>query len=221
MRIPEVRPYWEILNRKRGQLFLKRCFDLITSFFLILVLAIPMLIIAILIKFDSKGPVFYRQERVSTYGNHFRIHKFRTMVQNADKIGSLVTVGNDGRITKIGSKLRKLRLDELPQVFDVFMGKMSFVGTRPEAVKYVEQYKPEYNSTLLLPAGITSKASICYKDEAKLLRDAEDVDVVYLEQVLPKKMTINLQSIKQYSFWGDLLTMFRTFFAVITKGNRK
>ena len=143
MKTQEVRPYWEILNKKRGQLAIKRAFDLVVSIFMLIALAIPMVIIAVWIKLDSKGPVLYRQERVTTYGKHFRIHKFRTMVSNADKIGTAVTVGNDSRITKVGSKLRHLRLDELPQLFDVINGDMSFVGTRPEAVKYVEMYEPE------------------------------------------------------------------------------
>lgn len=218
MRTEEVRPYWEILNRKRGQLILKRIFDMIVAAILLLLLAIPMLILAIWIKADSEGPVFYRQERVTTYGKHFRIHKFRTMVSNADKIGTAVTVGNDSRITKVGSKLRGHRLDELPQVIDVLQGTMSFVGTRPEAVKYVEQYKPEYNATLLMPAGITSECSIRYKDEDKLLNAADDVDNTYIEQVLPEKMKWNLISIREYSFGQDLRTMLRTVAAVLGKG---
>ena len=169
MKIDEVRPYYDILNKKRGSLFLKRGIDLVGGLILAVLLSIPMLMIAVWIKLDSEGPVFYRQERVTTYGKRFRIHKFRTMVSNADKIGAAVTVGNDPRITKVGLKLRNYRLDELPQVFDLISGNMSFVGTRPEAVKYVEKYKPEYMATLLLPAGITSEASIRYKDEAELL----------------------------------------------------
>lgn len=176
-----------------------------------------MIIISIMIKLDSEGPVFYRQERVTTYGKHFKIHKFRTMVSNADKIGSTVTVGNDSRITKVGAKLRGCRLDELPQVLDLISGNMSFVGTRPEAVKYVEQYKPEYMATLLLPAGITSEASIRYKDEAELLDAASDVDKTYIEEVLPGKMKYNLDSIKNFSFFGDIATMFRTVLAVLGK----
>ena len=176
-----------------------------------------MIIIAILIKKDSDGPVFYRQERATAYGKHFRIHKFRTMVSNADKIGSTVTVGNDSRITKVGSKLRGHRLDELPQVLDVIAGDMSFVGTRPEAVKYIDRYKPEYRATLLMPAGITSEASIRYKDEDMLLDAADDVDKVYVEQVLPEKMKWNLKSIKEFCFFGDIATMFRTVFAVLGK----
>ena len=217
MRVDEVRPYWEILNRKRGQLALKRCFDLIASVFLLIILAIPMAIIVVMIKIEDSGPALYRQERVTTYGKHFRIHKFRTMVVNADKIGAAVTVGEDPRITKVGRKLRKLRLDELPQVFDVISGDMSLVGTRPEAVKYVERYKPEFNATLLMPAGITSEASIRYKDEDKLLNIADDIDKVYIEQVLPEKMKWNLESVREFQFFREILTMFRTVFAVFGK----
>ncbi|MCI9127768.1 MAG: sugar transferase [Eubacterium sp.] len=217
MRVDEVRPYWEILSRKRGQLILKRIFDLIVSLILLVILSIPMAVIAILIKKDSEGPVFYRQERVTTYGRHFRIHKFRTMVSNADEIGTAVTVGNDSRITKVGARLRGHRLDELPQVIDVIKGDMSFVGTRPEAVKYVERYKPEFNATLLMPAGITSEASIRYKDEDKLLNAADKVDEVYMNQVLPEKMKWNLESIRRFRFLREILTMFRTVFAVMGK----
>lgn len=217
MRNNSVRPYWEVLNKKRRQLLLKRIFDLVVAFVLLIILSIPMLIIAVMIKVDSKGPVFYRQERVTIYGKHFRIHKFRTMVSNADKIGTAVTVGNDSRITKVGAKLRGHRLDELPQVLDVIVGNMSFVGTRPEAVKYVEKYKPEWNATLLLPAGITSECSIRYKDEEKLLDAADDVDRVYVEQVLPEKMKWNLKSVKEFSFWSEIKTMFRTVAAVMGK----
>ena len=217
MRTPEVRPYWEALNRKRGQLALKRAFDVVVGLIIFVLLLIPMAIIAIMIKLDSPGPIFYRQERVTTYGRHFKIHKFRTMVNNADKIGTAVTVDGDSRITKVGSKLRGHRLDEFPQIIDVILGDMSFVGTRPEAVKYVEQYKPEYNATLLMPAGITSEASIRYKDEAELLNAADDVDRVYIEKVLPGKMKWNLRSIKKFSFFGEIATMFRTVFAVLGK----
>ena len=217
MRVPEVRPYWEALNKRRGQLALKRTFDVVVAFVLLNILAIPMLIIAILIKLDSPGPVFYMQERVTTYGKKFKIHKFRTMVNNADKIGNSVTVSGDSRITKVGSKLRSLRLDELPQVIDILEGTMSFVGTRPEVTKYVKQYKPEYYATLLMPAGVTSEASIRYKNENELLDAADDVDKVYLEQVLPEKMKWNLKSVKKYSFFNDIATMFRTVFAVLGK----
>lgn len=215
MRTPEVRPYWEILYRRRGQLALKRLFDYVLALLLLVLLAIPMGVIAVWIKTDSRGPVFYRQERVTTYGEHFRIHKFRTMVDNAERMGSSVTVQNDSRITKVGAKLRHVRLDELPQVLDVLQGTMSFVGTRPEAVKYVERYAPEYNATLLMPAGITSEASIRYKDEEKLLNGADDVDRVYMEEVLPSKMAWNLKSVREFSLSREIATMFRTVFAVL------
>lgn len=217
MQNDEVRVYYDSLQKKKVSMFLKRVMDLVGGLILLILLAIPMIIISIMIKLDSEGPVFYRQERITTYGKHFKIHKFRTMVSNADKIGSTVTVGNDSRITKVGAKLRGCRLDELPQVLDLISGNMSFVGTRPEAVKYVEQYKPEYMATLLLPAGITSEASIRYKDEAELLDASSDVDKTYIEEVLPGKMKYNLDSIKNFSFFGDIATMFRTVLAVLGK----
>ena len=217
MRNEEVKRYYDILKKKKVSLVLNRTMDLLGGLILLVILAIPMVIIAVWIKIDSEGPIFYRQERVTTYGKHFKIHKFRTMVSNADKIGSAVTVENDFRITKVGAKLRGYRLDELPQVLDLVSGNMSFVGTRPEAVKYVEQYKPEYMATLLLPAGITSEASIRYKDEAELLDAADNVDQVYVEDVLPGKMKYNLQSIENYSFCREIGTMFRTVFAVLGK----
>lgn len=217
MRVPEVKLYYDILKRKQFSLLLKRIFDFIVAFILLLILAIPMVLIAVWIKMDSKGPIFYRQERVTTYGKHFRIHKFRTMVNNADKIGAAVTVSCDARITRVGKKLRDLRLDEFPQLFDVLQGNMSFVGTRPEVGKYVEKYQPEFNATLLLPAGITSEAAIRYKDEAALLDTAKEVDKVYIEQILPEKMKWNLKAIKHFSFFNDVLTMLRTVLAVLGK----
>lgn len=217
MQCPEVREYYDVLSKKKLSLALKRVFDVVAGLGVLVITAIPMAVIAVLIKLDSEGPVFYRQERVTKYGKKFKIHKFRTMVNRADQIGSAVTVGNDSRITKVGAKLRGCRLDELPQVFDVLSGNMSFVGTRPEATKYVEQYTNEMKATLLLSAGITSEASIRYKDEAKLLDAADDVDRVYVEQVLPQKMVYNLDSIRNFGFFGQLATMFRTVLAVLGK----
>jgi len=214
MRVPEVRPYWELLNRKRGQLVVKRVGDLVLAALLLVLLAIPMAVIAVLIRLDSAGPVFYRQERVTRYGKHFRIHKFRTMVANAEQLGSAVTTGHDKRITRIGARLRGHRLDELPQVLDVLSGNMSFVGTRPEAVRYVEQYRPEWRATLLLPAGITSEASIQYKDEERLLEGAADPDRVYMEEIVPEKMKWNLESLREFGISGELKTMVRTIAAV-------
>ena len=221
MKCDEVKVYYDILSRKKGSLILKRIFDIVVGVILLILLSIPMLIIAVMIKMDSKGPVFYRQERVTRYGKKFRIHKFRTMVNNADKIGSSVTVGGDIRITRVGSRIRDYRLDELPQVFDVLKGNMSFVGTRPEATKYVEKYSNEMLATLLLPAGITSEASIRYKDEAKLLDVADDVDYVYVETVLPEKMKYNLESIRKFNFVSDIITMLWTVGAVLGKDLEK
>lgn len=215
MRTDEVRPYYDLLQKKRLSLFLKRVFDIVVSLIMIILCSPIFLIISILIVKDSKGGVFYRQERVTQYGRVFRIFKFRTMVQNADQIGTQVTVSNDSRITKIGSKLRNCRLDELPQLFNIFLGDMTFVGTRPESVHYVKSYTNEMYATLLLPAGVTSEASIQYKDEANLLDQADDVDSVYINDVLPEKMKYNLNSIKEFSFFKEIATMFRTVFAVL------
>ena len=173
------------------------------------------LILAIAIKLDSPGPVFYRQERITRYGRPFRIYKFRTMVDRADTLGAQVTVSGDARITRVGRLIRRCRLDEIGQLLNVLGGSMSFVGTRPEVPKYVEAYSPEMLATLLLPAGVTSEASIRYKDEAELLDRAQDPDRVYIEQVLPGKMKINLESVLSFSLLGDFRTMLRTIGAVL------
>lgn len=216
MKTDEVKAYYEILSRKRCSLAVKRIFDFTMALILLLLIAPILLVIALLIVIDSPGDVFYRQVRITQYGKEFRIHKFRTMVSNADKIGSLVTVGADSRVTKVGKVLRKYRLDELPQLIDILQGNMSFVGTRPEVSKYVNEYDDEMRATLLLPAGVTSEASICYKDEAELLEGADDVDKVYIEQVLPGKMKYNLESIKKFSFLREIKTMFKTVTAVLS-----
>lgn len=216
MQTEEVRVYYDILKKKRVGLFFKRAFDIVVSLLMLILLSPMFLILAIAIKIDSRGPVFYRQVRVTQYNKKFRIFKFRSMVQNADK-GSQVTVSGDARITRVGKFVRKCRLDEISQLIDVLRGKMTFVGTRPEALKYVEAYTPEMMATLLLPAGITSLASIYYKDEAELLDAAEDTDKVYVEQILPAKMYYNLKAIKKFSFFGDIKVMFMTVFAVLGK----
>lgn len=214
MQIPEVREYYEILSKRKNSLIVKRIFDVVVSTILLMLLAAPMLVIAVVIRIDSPGGAFYRQERVTAYGKRFMIHKFRTMVVNADAIGTQVTIRNDSRVTRTGKFLRKFRLDELPQLIDIFIGDMSFVGTRPEVVKYVEAYTKEMRATLLLPAGVTSEASIRYKDEAELLRKAEDVDKVYVEKVLPGKMEYNLESIRKFGLFREFVTMIRTVAAV-------
>lgn len=212
-----VKEYYDILCNKKFSLVLKRFFDVFASFTMLLILLPIFVIIALIIKIDSRGPVFYRQVRVTQYGKKFRIFKFRTMVQNADKIGTQVTVNNDSRVTKIGGFLRKYRLDELPQLIDVLRGTMTFVGVRPEVPKYVEAYTAEMMATLLLPAGITSKASIFYKDESKLLDNSSNTDKTYIDVVLPQKMIYNLKGIKEFSFWGDIKIMFMTVAAVFGK----
>ena len=217
MQTEEVRPYYEKLSRKWFSLFVKRIFDFAVSSVMLVILSPALLVLAVMIKMDSEGPVFYRQERITQYGRKFRIYKFRTMVINADKIGSLVTVGEDPRITKIGKRLRGCRLDELPQLINIWKGEMTFVGTRPEVEKYVEKYTPEMMATLLLPAGVTSEASIQYKDEDKLLADVsgEDADKVYVEQILPEKMKWNLEEIKKFGFIREIGTMVKTVVAVM------
>lgn len=216
MQTEAVRKYYNVLRKKQAGLFFKRVFDVFMSLIMLIVLSPIFLILAVAIKIDSRGPVFYRQERVTQYGKRFRIHKFRTMVQNADK-GSKVTVNNDSRITRIGKLIRSCRLDEIPQLLDVLYGNMTFCATRAEVPKYVEQYTSEMMATLLLPAGVTSLASILYKDEAKLLDEAEDTDNVYIEKILPGKMYYNLKSMENFSFWSDLKVMFMTVFAMLGK----
>lgn len=220
MQLDEVRPYWEGLWRRRGWLPLKRLFDLVASILLLALLAVPMAVIALLIKREDAGPVLYRQERVTTYGRRFRIHKFRTMIVGADRNGAAVTAGNDPRVTGIGRRLRQTKLDELPQLLDVVRGDMSLVGTRPEVVGYVERYRPEYNATLLMPAGITSEASIRYKDEAELLDSAPDVDEAYMKEVLPEKMRWNLRGVREFSPAAEIATMFRTALSMLGRDYR-
>ena len=215
MQVEEIRRYYSILERRRGSLLLKRVFDIIVAGLLLIVLSPVLLVLAVMIKADSQGPVFFRQIRVTRYGKRFRIFKFRTMVTNADKIGTQVTTKGDARITKVGRMLRGCRLDELPQLLNILTGDMTFVGTRPEVEKYVACYTDEMKATLLLPAGVTSLASIEYKDEERLLESAENADQVYVEQILPEKMKYNLKAIEDFSFWRDIKTMFATVAAVI------
>jgi len=215
LRTDAVRPYYDALAARRGSLLLKRGFDILVSAVLLAVLSPVFAVLAAAIKLDSPGPVFYRQVRVTQYGKQFRIFKFRSMVSDADKRGSLVTVSGDSRVTRVGAFIRRCRLDELCQLIDVLRGTMTFVGTRPEVPRFVDAYTPEMLATLLLPAGITSEASILYKDEAALLDGAADVDAVYIRDVLPGKMKYNLEALKQFSFLSDLKTMLRTVFAVL------
>lgn len=216
MQSEEVRKYYDILKKKQVSLFFKRVFDIVVSSIMIVILSPVFLILAIAIKIDSKGPVFYRQVRVTQYNKRYRIFKFRSMCQGADR-GSQVTVNQDARITRVGKVIRGCRLDEISQLFDVWRGTMTFVSVRAECPKYTEQYTNEMMATLLLPAGVTSLASILYKDEAKLLDGVEDTDKVYVEKILPAKMYYNLKQIEQFSLWNDVKLMFMTVFAVLGK----
>lgn len=219
MRTEEVRPYYEVLRKHRFSLLVKRTFDFTMSSILLVMLAPMFILLAVWIKLDSKGPVFYRQERVTQYGRRFHIYKFRTMVQNADRIGNLVTVGGDPRITRVGKKLRGCRLDELPQLINIWKGEMTFVGTRPEVTKYVKKYTKEMYATLLLPAGVTSEASIEFKDEDELIAEGMgkgmSADRVYIEQVLPEKMRWNLKGIVSFSMISEMILLIKTLIAVV------
>ena len=219
-----VKKYYEIVSRKKTSLLFKRIFDIIFSILILLILFIPIIIISIAIKLDSNGSVFYRQERVTQYGKKFRIFKFRTMVTNADKIGTLVTVKSDVRITKVGKFLRKYRLDEFPQIFNILIGDMSFVGTRPEVTKYVEKYSDYMYATLLLPAGLTSYSSINYKDEDEIisehLKDNDNIKDIYVNYILPDKMKYNIEYIEKFSFLYDIKIMFKTFLSVFLGGKK-
>ncbi len=212
----KVRKYYDILKKRKVSLVFKRAFDIVASVIMLIVLIPVFLLLAIAIKLDSPGPVFYRQERITQYGKVFKIHKFRTMVQNADK-GSQVTVGNDSRITRVGKLIRKCRLDEIAQLFDIIAGNVTLVGVRPESPRYVAEYTDEMMATLLLPAGVTNLACIYYKDEAELLADVEDTDKVYIEEIMPAKMYYNLKGIEEFSLWADIKLLFMTVFAVLGK----
>ena len=214
MKNEAVRPYYDSLRRKRFQLVMKRCFDIVASAILLVLLSPMFLVLAIVIKLDSPGPVFYRQERVTQYGKRFRIFKFRTMCDRADQMGSAVTTGGDPRVTRVGAKIRDYRLDEVSQLIDILRGTMTFVGTRPEVSQYVKAYTGEMMATLLLPAGVTSSASIEFKDEAELLDASEDVNKAYIELVLPQKMSYNLDDILHVGMLHDFRLLVKTLSAV-------
>jgi lipopolysaccharide/colanic/teichoic acid biosynthesis glycosyltransferase len=214
MRTKEVRPYYDLLKKHTFALILKRCFDVIMSLLLLIILSPVFLVLAIWIKKDSEGPVFFRQVRVTQYGREFRIFKFRTMVNDAEKRGSLVTVSADARITAVGKKIRHVRLDEIPQLINVLTGDMTFVGTRPEVPEYVKAYTKEMMATLLLPAGVTSEASIQYKDEDDLISSAKNPGETYIKIILPQKMHYNLNAIRSFSLGKELKTLGKTLKAV-------
>lgn len=209
-----VKAYYENLQTKKASLLGKMLFDKVMALFLLIIFAPLFLVIAIWIKIDSEGEIFFRQIRITQYGKQFRIYKFRTMVKNAEAIGTQVTTQHDRRITKLGGLLRKYRIDEIPQLLNIVKGEMSFVGTRPEVAKYVEHYTDEMLATLLLPAGVTSEASIMYKDEEQLLTGSENADEAYINEILPAKMQWNLASLKNFSLASEIKMMIKTVIAV-------
>ncbi|WP_442867973.1 sugar transferase [Caproiciproducens sp. CPB-2] len=215
MRNKYTKEYLTLLNKRRFSLGAKRAFDIVVSLLILAVCSPFFLLLALAVKIDSRGPVFYRQVRVGRYNQDFKIFKFRTMVQDADKIGPPLTVGDDPRVTKVGRFIRKLRLDEFSQLLNVLGGSMSLVGPRPEVRKYVDVYAPEYMATLLIRPGITATSSIAFKDEDSLLNAAEDPEKVYVEQILPPKMAYNLEYMKNISLLNDIKIMFRTVGAVL------
>ena len=217
MKNEKVREYYNILQSKKYSLIFKRIFDLIFSIFFALISSPLMLIVAVIIKLYSPGKIIFKQKRVTEGGRVFEIFKFRTMVENAEKLGAQVTTGEDLRITKCGKWLRKLRIDEFPQIFNIIKGDLSFVGPRPEVVRYVKEYTPEMLATLLIPAGVTSTASILYKDEAKLLENAKNPDEVYIQEILPEKMKYNLDYIKKFGIIYDFKVIIKTVIAVLAK----
>lgn len=214
MRTPAVRPYYERLQKKKAGLIAKRAGDVLLSAILIVLLSPVLLVISLVIVCDSRGGVFFVRNRVTTYGRVFRIFKFRTMVSNAESLGSQVTVSNDSRVTRCGRFLRKYRLDELPQLFNIFVGEMSFVGTRPEVPRYVQAYTEEMRATRsCLRVYLT--ACIEFKDEDTLLQNADDADRAYVEEILPQKMKYNLKYLREYRFGYDICLMFQTVAAVL------
>lgn len=211
--------YYKRLEKRKLSLIIKKFFDILFSLILLILLSPIFIIVSVLIKLDSKGPVFYRQERVTQYNRTFKIFKFRTMVANADKIGSLITLGDDSRITRMGKIIRKFRLDEVPQLINILIGDMSFVGTRPEVRKYVDSYSNEMKATLLMPAGVTSEASINFKDEDEIvntyLSNGEAIDEIYINRILPEKMKYNLEYASSFNFFKDIEISIKTVFAVL------
>jgi len=212
-----VREYYDMLAQKKFSLFVKRIFEIISAVFVLVVMSPILLFAAIAIKIDSKGHVFYRQVRVTRYNKDFRIFKFRTMVNDADKKGPLVTVKNDDRITRVGKILRKTRIDEFPQMLNILKGDMSLVGMRPEVRKYVDRFTEEQMAALLLSPGITGAASIQFRDENDMLDKSKEPETTYIDEILPIKMNINLEYIKGLSFWGDIKIVINTIACVFKR----
>lgn len=217
MQTDEVKTYHDALKKRKFSILIKRIFDIVVSLIASIFLVPIIILLAIIIMIDSPGNPFFLQTRVTKHGKKFKIFKFRTMVKNAEKLGAQVTTDHDPRITKVGKYLRKLRIDEIPQIFNIIIGDLSFVGVRPEVPKYVKKYTDEMYATLLMPAGVTSITSILYKNEAELLGSSENPDETYVNKILPQKMKYNLEYIKSFNFFGDIKIMLKTIKAVISK----
>lgn len=204
-----------VLEKRKLQLVLKRAMDIVISGGALLVIWPVLLLIALAIKIDDPGPVFYRQVRVGKDGKEFRIFKFRTMIVDADKKGLQITVGKDNRITRMGRLLRKTKLDELAQLINVFVGEMSFVGPRPEVPRYVNLYTPYQRQVLLVRPGITDYASIAYRNENDMLEGAEDPDRMYIDVIMPDKIELNMKYLREISPLADIRLILSTIVAVI------
>lgn len=204
-----------VLKRKRRALVFKRAFDLIVSALALVLLALPLGLIAIIIKATSEGPVFFRQERIGKDGVPFKIFKFRSMVENAEALGMQITVGEDPRITRIGRFIRKTKLDELPQLINVFNGTMSFVGPRPEVARYVALYDNRQKNVLKIRPGITDLASIKYRSESEVLDRAEDPEYTYIHEIMPEKLELNLEYIENMSVSYDIGLILKTLVRIV------
>lgn len=212
---PENIDFDALLKKKIFSLFLKRTFDIFASFFGLLVLSPILIVIALLILLTSSGGVFFKQVRVGRKGKEFRIFKFRTMVKDAESKGMQITVGNDSRVTTIGKFLRKCKLDELPQLINVLLGQMSFVGYRPEVPKYVAMYTDYQRNILRIRPGITDLASIEYRDENEVLEQSDNPEDTYVNDVMQKKLALNIRYMQEMGFWYDLKLIFKTFLAIL------
>lgn len=204
-----------LMKSKKFSLFLKRGFDIFASALGLIILSPILIIVSLIIALTSKGGVFFRQTRVGKNGREFRIFKFRTMVVDAESKGMQITVGADNRITKIGKVLRKAKIDELPQLINVFIGQMSFVGYRPEVPRYVAIYTDYERNVLRIKPGITDLASITYRDENEILDNSEDPEYTYINEIMPTKLALNMEYMKKIGFWYDIGLIFKTFLAIL------
>lgn len=211
----EIIDFDSLMKKKKFSLFFIRCFDIFASLLGIIFLSPLFLIVAIVVASTSKGGVFFRQVRVGKNAKEFKIIKFRTMVVNSPKKGALLTVGADCRVTKVGKFLRKAKIDELPQLFNVLVGQMSFVGYRPQVPYFVEMYTDYERNVFRVKPGITDLASIMYRNESEVLAEADDYETTYINEIMPQKLALNMEGMKRMSLWFDLCIIFKTLLAVL------